>query len=90
MQTLIELGNKSPNSKEFDNQLAKKLECTSITAFSKHKRKCKRVAELGKLLGATGASLTALYITIHCLENAVNDDWNKILQILTDNTELIA
>lgn len=66
------------------------LECRSNTAFSKYKRKCKRVHNLVEILGKAGALLMSFYITIHLLENAQDSEWNLILMKLQMNNLLKA
>lgn len=88
IQELITIRSKSVLTKQFHAKLKVDLECTSAAAFSKYKRKCRRIYDLVDILGKAGATLMALYITIHILENVVEGVWDVIIQKLNENEEL--
>lgn len=89
LSAIIKKAENTTTAKEFNKNLQEALEIKKSQTYSKFKRKCHRVAQLYKILGPGGGAAMGMYVKIHTLENAGNDDWRTLMKELQTMNELI-
>ncbi|CAO3615705.1 unnamed protein product [Mucor fragilis] len=77
--------------KDFLSKLKTKLQLKSAAQVSKLRRKVKRVNELVDTVdNVAGAYVLGMYITVHCLENEKDANWNEMIAAILEHTEYLA